>query len=567
MPAIGSFQKLLAALAAAAVCTSLASCSDCKSMKANGSAVSGPICGGEGTDAPEPPPVVPSACQPRAVMPNFFKLLDNSDAALAGVRSVVKDLGTPVCQVTPAACASDDQCQIGSCINGACPCTAEYSPLANILGFTFGGLATIANPATNPPEPGSVGTPGCLSATGAANLPPEKRNRICELRRALDVLLQQNGGQKLLDDPNVHRVTVALLDYLQGKPPFTAPHYDLITGIGRIAGADPGVCDPAAGWSLLDNLLGSLSPALAQQQLAAIQTLLADPTTKEFLRTFSQGGGSANGRQSVIVLVHALTPSLLAAMSGNDALTTLQPVLDQIDNGSFPQTFKAEVHAVVGNTAWLLGSPAWAGFARYAMNARVVNGGNLYQGSVTCTSAASGGPASTGAGIVDGTCRWNYLSASTPAPAILPPLQKVIACAGSAAVRCADPVNCNKDDDELLGAAYDLISLPETSGGIDLSTLVGALNKLVTLDSTGQTARTIRLVVEGIKGSDDPTEPHEVRDAVAALARQALTASEAQKLVPAVEVLIDRHLVTEIFSLLQDLLYQCTPPQPPGTSK
>ncbi len=503
---MSSLQKSVAALFAAAL--SLAGCSDCKSMKANGSALSGLICGGAGTDAPEPPPAVPSACQPRAVMPNFFKLLDTNDPALAGVRAVVKDLGTPVCEVPIAACSNDDQCQIGSCISGACPCTAEYSPLANILGFTFGGLATIADPAKNPPEPGATGVPGCLSAADAANLQPAQRNRICELRRALDVLLQQNGGQKLLDDPNVHAVTIALLDYIQGKPPFTAPHYDLITGVGRMAGADSSVCDQGAGWSLIDNLLGYLTPAVAQKQLAAIQTLLADPTTKDFLRQFSQSN-SAQGRESVIVLVHALTPSLLAAKSGSDVLATLKPVLDQIDNGNFPQTFKDEIHAVANNTASLL----------------------------------------------------------APATGVLPPLQQVLKCAGSAAVRCADPAACGKNHDELLGAAYDLLALPQSSGGIDLSTLAGAANKLVSLDGTGQTARTIRLVVEGIKGSPDPTEPHDVRDAVAALTRQALTATEAQRLVPAVELLIDRHVVTEIFSLLQDLLYQCTPPVPSGNPK
>ncbi len=503
---MSSFQKSVVALFAAAL--SLVGCSDCKTMKANGSALSGLVCGGEGSAALEPPPAVPSACQPRAVMPNFFKLLDGNDPALAGVRAVVKDLGTPVCEVTPAACSSDDQCQVGLCTNGACACTAEYSPLANILGFTFGGLATVTDPVRNPPEPGAVGVPGCLSAGDAALLLPAQRNRICELRRALDVLLQQKGGQKLLDDPNVHRVTIALLDYVQGKPPFTAAHYDLMTGIGRIAGADSSVCDQGAGWSLIDNLLGYLTPAVAQKQLAAIQTLLADPNTKDFLRTFSQGS-SATGRQSVIVLLHALLPSLLAAKSGDDVLATLKPVLDQIDNGNFPRTFKDEVHAVASNTASLL----------------------------------------------------------APANLVLAPLQKVLACAGSAAVRCANPASCDKNDDELLGAAYDLISLPETGGGIDLATLLGAVTRLVTLDATGQTARTLRMVVEGIKGSDDPTEPHEVRDAVAALTRQALTATEAQRLVPAVELLIDRHVVTEIFSLLQDLLYQCTPPVPSRTSK
>ena len=117
-------------------------------------------------------------------------------------------------------------------------------------------------------------------------------------------------------------------------------------------------------------------------------------------------------------------------------------------------------------------------------------------------------------------------------------------------------------DIELVGALYDVVSRPESNGGIDLATLVGAAKALVTLDGSGQTSRTLRMVVQGIKGSDDPTDPHEVREAVAGLAKQALSADEAQKIVPAVQVLLDHQVVAELFSLLQDLLYKCTPPHP-----
>jgi len=112
----------------------------------------------------------------------------------------------------------------------------------------------------------------------------------------------------------------------------------------------------------------------------------------------------------------------------------------------------------------------------------------------------------------------------------------------------------------LIGALYDILSLPEAQGGVDLSTLVGALKSLTTLDQTGQTGRTLRLIVQGIEGSPDPNDPHEARDAVASLAASALTADEGQKLLPALGVLIDKQVVGEFVSLLHDLLYTCSPP-------
>lgn len=497
-----------AALAATALFSSLAGCSDCKEMKGSGSALGPVLCGGEGTPAPEPVAPPPSACQPRAVMPMFFSLLDNADPSLAGLREAVKDIGTPVCltDLAKRQCSSDDQCAVGACTSGLCPCTAEYSPLANLLGYTFRGLAAIGDPATNPPEPGSIGSPGCLPASEAAKLAPGQRNKLCELRRALDVLLQQNGGQRLLDDPAVKVVVHSLLDYIQGKAPYDKPHYDLVSGLGRMAGADSNVCDPAAPWTLIDNLLGYLTPAVAADQLTAIQKLLADPYTKDFLAKLSAGGSSASGRQSVIILAHGLSPAILSAKTGSEALAAVNNLLDQLvySSNSVPQSFKNEVRAVMAGTGSLL----------------------------------------------------------APATGVFPPLQKLVACTASAAVRCADPASCNKNDDELLGALYDLVSRKESSGGIDLSTLVGALKTLVSLDGTGQTARTLQMVVQGIKGSDDPTEPHDVRDAVAGLAKQALTAEEGRKIVPAVQVLLDRQVVAELFTLLQDLLYKCTPPHP-----
>ncbi|MFN2548732.1 MAG: hypothetical protein ABR567_15000 [Myxococcales bacterium] len=495
------YRAISAALAAGLFASG---CTDCKSMKANGSAFAGLLCGGEGIDAPQPDTPPLSLCQPREVMPVFFSLIDKNDPSLAGLRSAIADLGTPVCLVPKdRTCTSDDQCAIGHCTSGLCPCQTSYSPLTDVLGISLRAMATIATDPRETPDP-AVPAPGCLSAAAAQDLPVEKRNRICELRRTLDILLEQNGGSNLVNDPQVRKVLLSLLDYVQGKTdPDRQTHYDLLTPVGRMAAADTNVCDPAALWTLLDETFGYLTPQTAGAQLGAIQTLLADPYTKSFLANLS-GGGGADGRDSMILLAHGLMPSITGAPNGAAALQAVRNLLPTLTNGA-PQSFKDELNAVLDNAAGMLAD-------------------------------------STG---------------------IFPPLQKLLACAGSPQVRCANPSSCSNRDDELIGAVYDILSRPESQGGVDLATLVGALKTVTTLDQTGQTGRTLRLIVQGVEGSADPNDPHEARDAVSALMADALTVREGEKLVPALSVLIEKQVVTELFSLLQDLLYTCKPPPAP----
>jgi hypothetical protein len=501
------FRLLVSCIAAAAV-----GCLDCKN---GGNEL---LCGAEGTPAPEPSPVLPSACQPRAVMPQFFALVDDPAKPLDGLKQAVAVLATPVCLV-PAdrSCTSDDQCPVGHCTGidssgkGLCPCQTSYSPLTDVLGVALRGMATIATDTTErDPVTGKL---LCLTPSQAQDLPVAQRNRMCELRRMLDVLLLQNGGSNLFNDPGVKRVLLSLLDYVQGKTDGLT-HYDLFTGMGRMAASQTSACDPAQGWKLIDNLLGYLTPAVATQQLGALQVLLADPYTKQFLAELT--GGGAQGRDNMIVLLHNLMPSLVFAKSGADALAAMDSLLNQLVYGSssVPQSFKDEVKAVMNGISAMLGDQ-------------------------------------TG---------------------IFPPLAGVLHCIASAPVRCADPAQCTcRDDarlgclgtdhhDELVGALYDILSRPEAQGGVDLATLVGALKALVSIDATGQTLRTLRLIVESIQGSPDPTDPHEARDAVAALTRDALTAAEGAKLVPALSILVQNQVVLELFSLLQDLLYTCKPP-------
>src|SRR6266850_2645697 len=85
--------SLGAVLSCAAVVGAFAACStaDCRSMKGSGSFMGDLVCGGQGTDAPEPDAPKANACTDvRQVMPGFFKLLDDPRKPLLKLREAVK---------------------------------------------------------------------------------------------------------------------------------------------------------------------------------------------------------------------------------------------------------------------------------------------------------------------------------------------------------------------------------------------------------------------------------------------------------------------------------------------
>ena len=171
-------------------------------MRKSGSAFASLLCGGEGIDAPVP--VVPplSACQPREVMPVFFSLIDHQDPSLGGLHDALADLGRPVClDRGDRACTSDDQCAVGRCESGLCHCQTSHSPLTDVIGVSLRAMVAIAK--KDPVEDAGLPAPGCLTTAQAAALAPEKRNRICELRRMLDVLLTTTAGASIVNDANV----------------------------------------------------------------------------------------------------------------------------------------------------------------------------------------------------------------------------------------------------------------------------------------------------------------------------------------------------------------------------
>ena len=498
---------VLAATAAATGCSP----SQCKDMKGSGSALAGVFCGGSGDDAAEPT-VQPAVCrEPRQVMPVFFSLLDDQTKPLAGLRAAVASLGASTCldPITSRRCTvgdSDHPCEFGNCApdpanasQGLCPCVNGTNPLGDLLVVTFRGLAAIADP-KKLAEPGAVAPGRCAPPALVGNLTDSTRNELCEFRRTLDFLLSQNGGAKLFNDPTVKATLLALLDYVQGVGYATA-HYDLFSTLGKMA-ANPGICEPATAYDVLDKAFLYLTPARASKLVGDLQALLADPQTKVLLGNISTGG-SATGRASVLTIAKSLLPGLIAAKDGEDALSAIDNLAQQLvySSANYSTAFKNEVKAVLGDI--------------HAM---------LCGGKAVCGGLDTG---------------------------IFPDVQLLLRCLSSPDV---DP------DASLVGALYDLLSLkPLAAGvpGVDLPTLLGAVKAVIDLDLSGQVVRLLRFVIISLEGNEQATE------AVRGLLAEALTPEVGKNLVPALSVLVQKEVVGEVLALLQDILYTCKPPTTP----
>jgi hypothetical protein len=505
----------LALLALAAITASCSS-SQCRDMKGSGNAFAGLLCGGEG-DVPEEPVAPARACKDaRKVMPEFFKLIDDPTKPLGTLRIAVAEIGAPICQdpIDQRRCTPGNEgCELGDCVadrsspsGGLCPCKNADSPLGDLLVVLFKGLSSVSDP-KKPAEPGAVAPGRCAPPALVGQLTDATRNELCEVRRTLDFLLAQNGGGKLFSDPNVVKSLTALLDYVQGKG-YASAHYDLFTTLGKasLLGQPGAICDASNTYHLLDKALLYLTPARSHTLVSDLSALLADPTMVQFLNTVSSGSGSgtATGRAAIITIAKSLIPGLVAAKNAADALAQIDDLANKLilsPSANYPQTFKDHVKHVLDDVHAML-----------------------------CDGAAACGGLDT---------------------KLFPDLQRLLTCLNSPAV---DP------DGTLVGAMYDLLSLkPLQPGvpGVDLVTLLGAVQSIVDADPSGQVVRLLRFVVSSIGTDEVATE------AVRALLAEAMTPEVGKNLIPALSVLVQHQVVGEVLALLQDILYSCTPPTAP----
>jgi len=534
---------LLGVLGALAPACSQQSCSD---MKSNGSFFSF-FCGGEGDLAPEAADGGPNACSDiKQVMPEFFALLEANQ--LNGIKQAVQDIGAPTCAdpLNQRHCTEDTVCVLGYCdtTSNLCPCQHFYNPLGDLLQTTFTGIATIASP-SKPAEPGAISPSKCLSPAAAQQLywlNPSALNPLCEVRRTLDFLVNQNGGAKLFNDPAITAVLISLLNYVQGD--YTPPsgqtattHYDLFTTFGLIA-QNPGICSPANTYDLLDKVLLYLTPARGTRLINDLTALLNDPKTVGLLNTL--GGGTntdpAARRQAVVTLLLTFLPAIQSAQQAADYLDA---------NGIHRSGALSIVENLIVNVLHLYGSPS--GPSTYSTQFQ--NEVRTLLRDLGCADAHNAGTCSLPQDLtLDAVMGTGVLGPEAGLfPDLADPQNGLLQCISASSV---DPTG------KLLGALYDLITLQSTAAGgsVNLATLLGALQELLALDPTGQTNRTLRLVIEAI--ASDPTAV----DALSQLLAKTLTPTVGAELIPPLSQLIQHRVVGEILSLLQDILYSCLPP-------
>ena len=460
------------------------SCSSdaCRDMQGTPTAL---VCGGEGTVAPAAPAQPPSACTDlRVVMPNFYKLLDSG--GLSGLRAVVASLA-----------------------NGPAG-SPDLPPLSAVLNVAVQGLNVFAD---DPPEVDAqhrcLATPqeaadraadGSCSGHGPNDVPGRcNLNRMCEVRRALDLALKNQAGAAILE--RLRPLIVKLLRYVEGKlPGETSDHYDDLGTALRAMAQSEGVCDPHDLYGLLDAVLSSLPPAQASAQLGAAYAILTDPSFKKFLHDFTTNAGdgsTAIGRDGFIFLVQFIGKTL-AGQNPNDP----GAVFGQLD--SVLQKFVYP----------FLEQPA--NQQKYGTQLE----DEIKQLSATAKTLLTG-PAG---------------------PRIFAELQKVVGCIGDV-----------DKQGVLAGALYDLIISQDVTG-ISLADVVKALKDFVDVDKQGTLNRMLVDVLQGIENDDRAVE------ALSALTLQILDDNLLRKTIPVLDTLVDQSVVLDLLTLLDDLLYGCKHP-------
>jgi hypothetical protein len=140
----------------------------------------------------------------------------------------------------------------------------------------------------------------------------------------------------------------------------------------------------------------------------AIETSIGTTATLE-VRTGTPPANCAAADTGTVVATITLPADWLAA-SASGAKT----ILGTWQDASADATGRAghfRIKASASARIQGLVSMPWAASTAFSVGDQVTNGGNLYRCTVAGTSAGSGGPSGTGAGIVDGGVTWNFVQA------------------------------------------------------------------------------------------------------------------------------------------------------------
>ncbi len=371
------------------------------------------------------------------------------------------------------------------------------NPLGTVLDDAVKGLAEFAD------DPYEAGATRCLATSpelplcGIGGEAAEAcENRLCVLRRALDFGLRDQAASKAIAD--LEPLLGTLLGYMSNTGPAATgqEHYEVIDVFSRTA-SNGELCSPA---NLLDVLDGVIV----------------------YFRPTTACGTSCVGFRALNDLI---------ALLSDPALQQFLQSYEQQQNGAQGRSAIQALFGLLENA--LANTPEDSHYFDGVQT--LINDLDQFFASDPATYGNIENEVNDLVSILQG-----FLDPTRPG-AILHQLKGVVEC-----VYVEDP------NQEIAGALYDVISQPSGSGkGLDLLQIVNAINGLAVLDADGLLSDAIHALLASTRASTQDTE--DVRAFLAAF----LTIDNAREMFPALALLIDDDVLTELVSLLDNLLYGC----------
>jgi hypothetical protein len=389
-------------------------------------------CSAEGIPAPVPRVEEPAACGSlEERMPEFFRMLRDPTQPLAGLRTVVEAL------------AADD------------PGALKGNLVGRVLKHAVVGLKEFTD------DPGEIDP---NRPTSCLTVPPPHaplcrieapagevcESRLCAIRRALDFGLRDAAAKPAIDA--LRPVLVKLLRYIAGSD--GTAHLEGVRVLNASSRAEA-LCSPANLVELIDHVFlyfradpecFAARSCVSFKALAALRSLLSDPTFDDFLKSFESAQSGGKGRAGFQQLGAVL--------------------LNAIANTPEDEHYFDQIQTVADTVLGFLSEPKWDG-----LRPKVETAVALLRG---------------------------LLDPDRPY-ALLRTTKAVAACLASPAV---DP---NMD---LVGAIYDLVARPDGApgGGVDLLELVGALEGITNSDPNGVLVGALHTVLRTLRDDEEALE-------------------------------------------------------------
>lgn len=212
----------------------------------------------------------------------------------------------------------------------------DAPPVNDVLRSIFKTLDAFAR---KPPEAGAQGADYCAPASSPP--PLEAANELCEMRRAMDVLVHQGKGIDAIDlvEPQLNTA----LEYITGEGQkcnggARTPHYEISAAIAGMCG-QTAQCQLNDGLDLLIGLTGYIQTPDGKALMDHLNALTSNPDGGSLTSFLNPASLTEN---DAVALVKGLLPMLQAADSAelengfnalplpSDLKSDLRPVIDDL---------------------------------------------------------------------------------------------------------------------------------------------------------------------------------------------------------------------------------------------